>query len=268
MKFQSQCKVNVLKSIEMNEESVCFPISVDRKIGLTFVDTPANFNASVLQSHLHPQEMNYYKGLITDKRIFSYMIGRYVAKRSVSLLTEERLLERIWIDQGILNQPILRYANLCNHQVSISHSGGLAVGLVYPESFPMGIDLEVTPSLRKANLIKSYMTESEIMLAKRIIFPFNEVITLLWTMKEALSKVLRVGLTTPLSLLEINKLELSSKGFVTGSYTHFTQYSSYSYIGEEFISSIVVPKQLAWDGQEFKQLFHSFSQNHRVIGEN
>lgn len=67
------------------------------------------------------------------------------------------------------------------------------------------------------------------------------ILTILWTAKEALSKVLKTGLTMDMKLFEINQLE--ERDIYRGSFTIFTQYQFLSFIIEDTVFTIVTPKK-------------------------
>lgn len=195
--------------------------------------------------YLHPQEQKYYETLKFKKRVKSYLLGRYAAKLAVGAITGEEKLERILIQQGIFNQPIVTYPAMQNIQVSITHSDDLAAAVAFPEACPVGIDLERI-SLNQAGVLETQITELEKELIGHLVraglYSNVEVLTLFWTAKEALSKVLKTGLTTPFSIYEINKVGIDS-GFTISHFKNFTQYCSISFQLDSYMCSITCPRK-------------------------
>jgi phosphopantetheinyl transferase len=194
------------------------------------------------KSFLHPSEEDYYNDLIVDKRRFSYLIGRYVAKKAVASCIKETNLRNIYIKHGVFSQPIVEYmADLGPRiQVSISHSNYLGAAIAFPDAHPMAIDIEPT---NLGNRIEDILqlSEMEKALINNLSIKKAISLTLLWTVKEAISKVLRTGLTTNLSLFEINSIEMSNNHFVS-LFSNFYQYKAVSRLKDGYVWTIVLPK--------------------------
>jgi 4'-phosphopantetheinyl transferase len=188
---------------------------------------------------LNYHELNYYNTLKFEKRIKSYLIGRYTAKRAIAAFCNELNLENIIIEHGIFTQPIVKCKSGQNIQVSITHCDDFGVALAFPEAHPMGIDIERISDAREA--LERQITDEEKALIKTFPFPYNTMLTYLWTTKEALSKVLRTGLMTPFKLFEIDKLELRNDGSFLNLYKNFAQYKALSFGLGDFICSITYP---------------------------
>jgi 4'-phosphopantetheinyl transferase len=174
-------------------------------LSLCYFSTFANYKEIV--SLLHPQEWEYYKSLKFEKRIKSYLIGRLAAKKAVSSLVGDKNLAKILIQAGIFTQPVTTYEEKQNIQVSISHRDDFSAAIAFPEAHPMGIDIERIIAEKNA-VIERETTESEINLITTLPFSHEVMLTLLWTAKEALSKVLRTGLMTPFKIYEVDQIEV------------------------------------------------------------
>lgn len=190
--------------------------------------------------YLHPLEYDYYNSLEFEKRIKSYLMGRFVAKQAVSALTGKDNLKNIFIQSGIFNQPIV-VSNMQNIQVSITHCNDFGAALAFPEAHPMGIDIEKI-SVNKRGVLAGQVTDFE---KKRIRFlptPYDLSLTLLWTAKEALSKVLKTGLMTPFDVFEVSKIEFYDN-YILCYYKNFAQYKVISFTIAEYMCSIVHPSK-------------------------
>jgi 4'-phosphopantetheinyl transferase len=193
----------------------------------------------------HPREQKYYDELRFLKRASSYHIGRYVAKRAVAALTGEKELRSILVEHGIFDQPVVTCKSRENIQVSITHCEGLGCAIAFPENYPMGIDIErINPNNSK--LLENQLTEQENKLIKTLPYPYYTALTIFWTSKEALSKVLRTGLTTPLCIYEVNKVELYDK-FIINYYKNFSQYLTVSFEAGPYVYSLTFPKNIQID---------------------
>ncbi len=188
---------------------------------------------------LHPQERKYYETLKFEKKIKSYLIGRFTAKKAIALLVNNNNLNEILIQSGIFTQPVIAYRSYPNIQVSIGHSDDFGAAIAFPERHPMGIDIERI-HFEQNEAIERNTTESEIQLIKRQPYPYDTMLTLLWTVKEAISKVLKTGLMTPFKIYEIEKIELYPD-YILCFYKNFAQYKTISFFIGNYICSIVYP---------------------------
>jgi phosphopantetheinyl transferase len=188
--------------------------------------------------YLHTQERKYFDTLKFEKRIRSFLIGRLVAKHAVAALTGELDLADIYIQAGIFNQPIV-VSNNKNIQVSITHSGDCGVALAFPETSPMGIDIEIVCPAN-SRVIERQMAQGEIEQIDALVLSRDKGLTLLWTAKEALSKILKTGLTIPLDIFEISKIEICDN-CVMGYFKNFAQYKVISFVVDNYVCSIAYP---------------------------
>ncbi len=142
------------------------------------------------------------------------------------------------------SQPIV--INQSNIQTSITHCDDLACAIGFCEQYPMGIDLEKI-NKDKVEVIKTQITANETKFFELLSCEYEKIYTILWTAKEALSKVLRTGMMTPFSLYELDSLKtkesLQTKYFTfEGTYKNFAQYKVVSFEMNGYICSIVYPK--------------------------
>jgi 4'-phosphopantetheinyl transferase EntD len=204
-------------------------------------------------SLLHPEERSYYDTLKFDKRRESYLLGRISAKKAIGALSAAEDLEKIAIEAGIFQFPVVKYSVMRNLQVSITHCDGLGIALSHPEVHPLGVDVERTD---KANTdaIKEQLTANELALTLTIPLPQSIACTMIWTMKEALSKILRTGLTMDLKLLEIQSV-VKEGDLYTSQFKHLIQYKAISCQAGDYVCSLVVPGKTTPDLEEFWQFF-------------
>ncbi|ARX70073.1 MULTISPECIES: 4'-phosphopantetheinyl transferase family protein [Bacillus] len=190
--------------------------------------------------YLHLNERAYFLTLKFEKRVESYLAGRYAAKMAISASIKNERLHEIQITSGIFNQPIVKHSSLMNVQVSISHCDSFGVAIAFSEEAPMGIDIERI-SIDNKDTLEAQMTVGEKRLTTLLSYPDEVIYTLFWTAKESLSKILKTGLTTSLEIYEINKIEISN-GIVYSYHQNFSQYCTASVIFGQYIYSITYPK--------------------------
>jgi len=199
-----------------------------------------------LEEDLHPEERLQYEKMRFEKRKTSYLLGRSAAKLAVSELTGIRDLPAIRIEKGIFHQPIVSHPGLQNVQVSLTHSGPYGAAVAYPEHHPLGLDLERISSAFH-NTLQSQLTDGERERLALLPLPDEAGLTMMWTAKEALSKILKTGLMAPFRLFEITDLKqtVSANGAVTisGDYEHFAQYKFHAYLHGDWVCALALPRR-------------------------
>lgn len=201
--------------------------------------------SQVYDKFLHKEEEAHFLSLQYPKRQYSYLLGRYCAKHAISMYCKINSLAEIRIENGIFQHPVVMQAPHNNTQVSISHTEGIGAALAFPETYPMAIDIEII-SLKKADIIKPLLSSSEVNLN---MFETMEVhFMFLWTAKEALSKVLKCGLTVPFEMLEINSVR-KVENIIVSDFKKFKQYKAISFYIKNLICSLVYPQSLNLEPQ-------------------
>jgi 4'-phosphopantetheinyl transferase len=186
---------------------------------------------------LHINERISFAKLQYEKRIRSYLLGRFVAKQAIAALTAEKDLANICIEAGVFHQPVV-VSNHGNIQVSITHCDNFGVAIAFPEFHPMGIDLEKIDH-NKRNILGKQITSFEKKLIAALLV--EEIgFTLLWTVKEALSKTIKTGLLTPFEVFEVSQIELSDN-YIICNFKNFTQYQALSLAVDDYLCSLVLP---------------------------
>lgn len=201
---------------------------------------------------LHPNEINYYKSLIHYKRKLSYLLGRVAGKKAISEIIGEDG-ELIFIDSGIFKFPVIKSTKNHNIQVSISHCDNIGIVIAFPEEHPLGVDIE---RIQDKNLegIKNQLTIAELNLltAAEIEFPIGSLI--MWTAKEAISKIFKTGLTTEFKIFEIKSL-IKRGSIYHSTFTNFLQYKAITFQSGDYVCSIVVPQNSIADLEQFADSF-------------
>ncbi len=215
------------------------------RAAICFSRLPASCPFDEIVDVLHPRELEYYNTLKFDRRKRSYLLGRYAAKQAIAAFVSEKDIRNILIQQGIFNQPFVTCEDAHNVQVSITHCDELGAAIAFPESHPMGIDIE-RMNKNKREVIEGQMTEAEKELMKALPTSHDILLTLLWTVKEALSKVLKTGLMTPFKIFEVSTIKTEANYFVT-YFEHFAQYKAFSFPFADYIYSITHPKKTVLD---------------------
>ena len=188
---------------------------------------------------LSPDECLRYESMKFERRRTTFLLGRYAAKQALSRYFGEPDLSMIAIRSGVFGQPVVQYLCSSNAQVTISHTQETACAIASPDLHPMGLDIESIDGA-KSTVIKSQMTSDELRFLVGIAMNETAGLTLLWSAKEALSKILMCGLTCPFELLAIRSVR-QSKNWYEGEFLNFPQYRFQSWVTEALVCTIVFP---------------------------
>jgi len=189
-----------------------------------------------LVSSLTPAELKIAEKY-TGPRYSEFVHSRYITKKAVQNLMPDTALTTIQVLKGVFEQPVLEISH-CNasYDVSISHKDNIAASLVFPSYHPAGIDIDlVAPRNMKA--LDRMLTAHE----QHICQEYSERKMAIYTAKEALSKIMKCGLTVPVHFLEVNALQ-KEETFYSGMFTNFCQYQFISFTGTDHIITLVFPR--------------------------
>ncbi|HEY0790562.1 MAG TPA: 4'-phosphopantetheinyl transferase superfamily protein [Chthoniobacterales bacterium] len=191
---------------------------------------------------LAPAEAACFSGFQFEPRRRSYLLGRYAAKLALQQLIPGSSLKALEIGAGVFGQPLVLHPSPVPPDVTISHSGDLAVALAFPAGHPMGVDVEqIDPE--RLTTIQSVMSARERAWAGHS--PREQIIlsTLVWTAKEALSKTLFCGLMSPMEIFNLSELRPTGPGTWEGLFENFAQYKFISGASPSYLLSMVLPKR-------------------------
>ena len=210
------------------------------RAALSFATAPSGVLDATRGSFLSPAENALLTARLHPRRRRSLLLGRLAAKHSLMLLGPSWDPRGISILPGVLQQPVVSGAAAQNLQVSVAHSGSLGCAVAFPEACPMGLDLErILPG--HATTLASQTTWAERKLAKCLPGTEEDRLTRLWSLKEALSKALRCGLTVPFPLLELSRLDLEP-GAAWAEFGNFGQYRGLSLKAGRWAFALVLPR--------------------------
>jgi len=201
-----------------------------------------------LVSCLSEPELEDFNTISYEKRRRDFLAGRFIAKQVLSAYLQEKDLTKIIIKNGIFNQPLLEYPTANPPRFSLSHTHTHSVCLAFPQAHPMGIDME-TIRYDSVESIASELTEREKCLDVCLRENTGEFYLQLWTIKEALSKVLQTGLTVPLEIYEVAEMRRFGK-YYESIFKNFMQYKAFSFKWKGNICSIVLPQKTIFDLNE------------------
>lgn len=201
------------------------------------------FTAAAIEC-LHEKEMLQLNKFPVEKRKRSFLSGRLSAKKAIKEQLNNAVLEHeILIQSGVFEFPLVREP-VCamTTAVSISHSDSMGAAIAYPDSHPMGLDIEkIQPD--KLHVIKTQMTDKDLELIP-LLAPGNEYLglTMLWAAKEALSKAIKCGMMVSFKVLELSRYE-ESNGVSYAEFTHFSQYKVCFLTNSGCVLALALPRK-------------------------
>jgi 4'-phosphopantetheinyl transferase len=210
---------------------------------------------------LHLDEITYLNSLKFDKRKSSYLLGRISAKRALNkIIPAETAMNSFKVGFGVFQFPVIEHLPYSGLQVSITHCDTIGISMAYPEAHPIGVDIErINPE--KVDSMVNMFTQEEKTLANSKLNDKATAYTLLWTVKESLSKILKTGMMIDFKYLEIDSL-VYKEGIYTGNFKNFPQYKSFSIVLNSYIVSIICPRNTNIDLTNFaKHLTYLNSQS-------
>jgi len=240
-----------LKEAAGTQKRKCISIPLYRKnwSGKAFLGISENsYNEHELLLYLSGPEVEYFNKITYEKKRIDFLAGRFIAKQVLSAYLQEKDLTKIIIKNGIFNQPLLEYPTANPPRFSLSHTHSHSVCLAFPQAHPMGIDME-TITRDAAESVETVLTEKEKHLGVDVQENRVELYLQLWTIKEALSKVLQTGLTVPLEIYEVAEMRRIGQYFES-TFKNFMQYKAISFRWEGNICSIVLPQKTNFDLNE------------------
>jgi phosphopantetheinyl transferase len=189
------------------------------------------------------EELEYFSSLRFDARRSSFLLGRYAAKCAAAHFLNEKDLSRVVIERGVFNQPLVRFLSIHVPGVSISHSDKRAVAVAFPLGTPIGVDLECIDQ-KRLRAVRSQLTDNEQKIILSNAKDETNASFQLWSIKEALSKIMLCGLMMPFKLIEIEKPVFFEDGRIECEFDNFSQYKGYSMPAQGYSFAFVLPKKL------------------------
>lgn len=203
---------------------------------------PGETHPSLIGSALHPEEQKIYNSYKHDKRKHSYLLGRVASKTAIQKYTQVQPKD-VNIINGLLRQPIVKGIN--NVDVSISHADNLGFAAAFNDTLLLGIDIEKHQD-ESASYLQEYLMDKEKM------YTSMSELTLLWSAKEALSKCLKIGLTSSFELYQIKQWNLIHDLYQI-EFRYFPQFKCSSFFVDSYVFSVVTLADFTPDLSGFKK---------------
>ncbi|WP_420574205.1 4'-phosphopantetheinyl transferase family protein [Kordia sp.] len=204
---------------------------------------------------LHPKEHEMYSSFSHEQRKISYLLGRLAAKKAICEFTNYNQYNDIFIDAGVFEFPVIQCDKIKNTQLSISHCNTIGFSIAFPESHPMAIDFEEI-NAHNTEALKDQMTTAEVQLVSKLFSEEVKGFTLIWTVKEALSKIFKTGLMIDFKLLEVDTI-VAKENIWESTFKNCGQYKAISYFSGMYVCTLVLPKYSDFNILELTKVFQS-----------
>ncbi len=202
-----------------------------------------NYNALYKErkKFLSNSELDIFGQLKFEKKKKSFLQSRYLAKNILAKYLGEEDFRKISISHGIFSHPLVNYPTGKMPIISISHTKTHAACIVSSAKCPTGVDIEAITTNSKENIISQTTTHERNNLKN--VENENSFYTRIWTIKEALSKVLKTGIMTPFNIYEINNI-VYYKNYTISRFSNFNQYQAISFAYKKNILSFITPSSM------------------------
>lgn len=212
---------------------------------------------------LHEDERDYYQSLEFEKRKISYLLGRISGKQAIHEIAPTDKPSNIAIIPGVFNYPVVKFISNANIQVSISHCEYIGISLAFPEEHPLAVDIERIQD-DNSSIIKESTAENEFGLTSKCYIDDATKFTMLWSIKESVSKIIRTGLTTDFKLFEIDSFQQHGEEF-SCTFKNFMQYRAVAKKIGDYVCSVVMPEKTTCKLEEFWSVIYlAISNEERV----
>ncbi|KJL02055.1 MULTISPECIES: 4'-phosphopantetheinyl transferase family protein [Priestia] len=187
------------------------------------------------------REYEYLEMYRASKRIVEVKKSLYCGKSAIRAFLGLDLsqIKNISLLKGVFGQPVIvnNIGLPISLGISITHTHKTLGILIFDQLHPMGIDIE-TKTKNDSEFLGTYLTKCE----RKMIEESKGILSkeTLFSAKESLSKVLKTGLTSPLSIYEISEWAVDNN-IISFFYKNFVQYKSTVMIMEDEIRSITLP---------------------------
>ena len=216
-------------------------------IGFSFVEDSHQLVNSYRSYFLNEKELITYNNLYFPQRRQSYLLGRYAAKLSIHAYTKEKDIKNFCILNGVFNQPFIEDVSL---EISISHSEQFAVATTSPQSFLLAIDIEKNEDVK----LPVFFSKEENELLNKLDLREQESFRVFWSAKEALGKILRIGLTANWQAYEISKVTQIKKGVFIIQFSFMLPFQVLSFVLNRAIISFALPQNFYLESPDIYDL--------------
>tara|TARA_A100000171_G_scaffold28205_2_gene26328 strand:- start:201 stop:917 length:717 start_codon:yes stop_codon:yes gene_type:complete len=191
-------------------------------------------------SFLHPDERKELNSYTYNMRRHSFLLGRCAAKIAFNSYNACQTLESSFqVRNTLMGSPY--FLNKQNH-LSLSHSGDYGLAMVGERDHSFAVDIEIKNSSN--HLSKEAFEPDEQKWLQCFDWSQDEVMLGLWSIKEALVKLIQTGLTVSMVTLEVKEVTQENKNRLKVKFKHFHSITGWIIKKENYILSICLPSKI------------------------
>ena len=190
---------------------------------------------------LHPEEIDLYDRFTASTRKQTYLMGRYVAKSALQVFISRKFPE-IHISTGKNGSPVIEGSHGSNVHISISHCKDVAVAVAFKRELQMAVDIERARPDKTEVLRKELTGNYQVMETLDNICELN-LLTMLWTIKEAASKLSGKGIHGDHTQYDVCKI-VPHKDRYTGQFSYDSSYRFDTCCYQDLVLTLVYPSEV------------------------
>ncbi|OKP96666.1 4'-phosphopantetheinyl transferase superfamily protein [Paenibacillus sp. P46E] len=186
--------------------------------------------------YLSNAEKDQYNSFQYQRRRNSYLLSKLACKMAVARAEDD--LTDIVIDHGVMGQPFIRGSD---RKITITHCDTMGSAIDYDPRLLLGVDMELIDE-KAMDAIARITSKEEQFLQHELGIQAPAFLTVLWTVKEAMSKVIQTGFTVPTELFEVKGCVWKEQNIIT-HFKNFTSYKAITVLRSTYVFTIVLPSK-------------------------
>lgn len=223
------------------------PAGERHDVHLAWCDAPDDEVEPAVLPTLGPWEREKARAFVSPRGRGGFLRGRLCAKTALAAFDGARRGPADFtITPGAFGQPVVWPG--CGLDVALSHAGRAAAAVAFPAGWPLALDIEWIDAAN-VSTIRSQLAPGEEAAVMALGLPVEVAVTVLWSAREALSKVLRGGLAISFPTMRVADVTQTS-GHVTCGFADFAHCRAEVAVGRHAVLAMVLPANctLDWPG--------------------
>ncbi|MNO12296.1 4'-phosphopantetheinyl transferase superfamily protein [compost metagenome] len=197
--------------------------------------------------YLSTVEREQYFSFKYPKRRNSYLLSKLSCKMAVA--SDDDDLTAIVIHHGVMRQPIVEGSE---RRITITHCDTMGAAIDYDPRLLIGVDIELV-DIKAMDALARITSTEEHMLVHELGLQPSTFLTLLWTAKEAMSKVIQTGFTVPTELFEVKECVWKERCIIS-QFKNFPPFKAISILREKYVFTLVLPAKAMTEMGEIRLL--------------
>ncbi|MDR0632212.1 MAG: 4'-phosphopantetheinyl transferase superfamily protein [Holosporaceae bacterium] len=212
------------------------------------VANTSDFSLENLKEWLSDGELEKLDRIGIEKRRKEFCLGRATTKKALSSFVDGLVFRNVNIINEKSGCPVIGNSD---YATSISHAGDVVASLVFKGNFSFGLDIE---NLKRNSIkaVKSVISDGE------SIPDDAKSLMAAWTLKEALGKALKCGLSLPFEEFELSQFTQDTDRF-SCSYAKHPEFKGGAAVYDDYSYAIAYPAGIS--GFQIKLMYNMMIKN-------